>query len=576
MFAGVLGLIAFYGSNVPCWDDWDIVPSATRHQPITLQWLWSQHNEHRVPIPRLLLLGILRLSRIDFRAGMVFNALATAALALALMVTARTVRGRSIFCDAFFPIVLLGWGQAVNFLWCWQVQFFSSMALSGTVLVFAARSAGPPRLWLGMLIGLCVILLPLCGANGVGLTPALALWLGYAALLHWRRGTHEGKRAGLILFGAALIAVMLVAVYFIGYRSVPYHPSTHRPQVVVRTIVQFLTIGFGPGLVGLGFPTRVPQPFWKLIGCAVVALYIVTAAALLRRWWQEPGERSRTAALFLFLAAIGSLAVGLGMGRDGFETRYLTLSVPGICAIYLAWSFIGTGRWRARISLALFVTALVALPGSVWWGWHYARDLRSRLAVFESDMRGGMAPYQLTERHSYLHPHHMIMMDYMPMLREASVGAFAHLSNNPPFTAIDVPLSPVETYDVAWQDGIARKTGKHEALTFALPREVDAAGIRLRYAFSNPSGTEPYVAIYWKGAKETEFGPESFTKYSPTGDRANWRAGTWSRLRDPLPTMEAWVCHPVQTIQIRPALGHGMIKLDELAVLVPSAQALGH
>src|SRR5690606_31545168 len=58
MLAGALWFLGRYGSNVPSWDGWDMVPTLTGHQPVTLDWLWSQHNEHRVPVPRLLLLGL--------------------------------------------------------------------------------------------------------------------------------------------------------------------------------------------------------------------------------------------------------------------------------------------------------------------------------------------------------------------------------------------------------------------------------------------------------------------------------------------------------------------------------------
>ncbi len=571
MFAATLVFVGSYGSNVPCWDDWDLVPTATGQQPVTLEWLWSQHNEHRVPVPRLISLALLRLLPMDFRTGMFFNVLVTAGLALALLLAARKLRGRSIYSDAFFPIALLGWGQAVNFLWCWEVQFYSSMALSGAALVLITKSNSAPKLWLGTLMGVCVLLLPLCGANGLGLTPALAAWLGYAALVCWRTGSSEGRRDAIILSALGVAALGLVALYFVGYSSVPYHPSNHRPRVAARTAVQFLTMAFGPGIVGLSFPDRAPQPFWKFVCGAVAALYVVTAGILLTTWWNQPKDRARTAGLLLFLGAIGSLALGLGMGRDGFETRYVTLSLPGICAIYLAWIVIGPARIRRWVSLALFAAALGALPANMWWGWRYAQDLRSRLSFFEADIRRGMPPYQLTEQHSYLHPHHMLMMDYMPMLREAGVGAFSQLRSDPPFELIPVPLTPVETEDVTWQDGVALAAGKHESLTFALPRDINAAGIRLGYTYTNPKGTEPYVAIHWKSNKEPAFGPESYTKYSPTGDRANWRQGTWSRLHNSVAIMEAWVCQPVQTIRIQPAIGKGMIKINELSILVPTA-----
>ena len=54
MLASALLYVHAFGSNVPSWDDWDMVPTLTHVQPVTAEWLWSQHNEHRVPLPRLL------------------------------------------------------------------------------------------------------------------------------------------------------------------------------------------------------------------------------------------------------------------------------------------------------------------------------------------------------------------------------------------------------------------------------------------------------------------------------------------------------------------------------------------
>ena len=73
MLAAALLLVARFGNNVPSWDEWDMVPTLTGHQPVTAEWLWSQHNEHRVPLPRLVLLAINRLGGPDFRIGQYLN-----------------------------------------------------------------------------------------------------------------------------------------------------------------------------------------------------------------------------------------------------------------------------------------------------------------------------------------------------------------------------------------------------------------------------------------------------------------------------------------------------------------------
>jgi len=46
-------------SLVPFWDEWteiDAIATAPHHQ-LPLSWLWSQHNEHRIVLYRLLLLA---------------------------------------------------------------------------------------------------------------------------------------------------------------------------------------------------------------------------------------------------------------------------------------------------------------------------------------------------------------------------------------------------------------------------------------------------------------------------------------------------------------------------------------
>ena len=70
MVFAVILFISRFGTNLPFHDEFDMVPVMTGHQLISLDWLWSQHREHRLFLPRLVLLGLYRLSNNDFRAGM--------------------------------------------------------------------------------------------------------------------------------------------------------------------------------------------------------------------------------------------------------------------------------------------------------------------------------------------------------------------------------------------------------------------------------------------------------------------------------------------------------------------------
>ena len=498
---------------------------------------------------------------------MFFNAGLCSALSLLLVFTAQRIRGGSSYLDLFYPIALLGLGQAVNFLWAWQVQFYSSMLLAGIILSLLALQPRPSLKTLTA-IGGCLLLLPLCGANGLVLVPAIAMWLAVVAVLAWYRRTGQSKQEASLAGAFALLAGLLAVAYLAGYHRVPFHPSNHKPLVVAKTAAQFLTMGFGPGIVHLGFQDRVPMPGWRIICSAILALYLLTMWMLWRVSRHQAVERIRAAGLLLFLTGTALLGTALGLGRDGFETRYVTFSVPGLCAIYLAWALYGRQRMGGVIQLLMLVTALIVLPANFEWGLRYGSDLHWRIGRFENDIRSGTPPYRLIERYSYLHPHHIILMDYMPMLRDAGIGAFTGLHSDPPMEELEVPLAPAKLHDVSWHNNVARATGTREAMIFRLPKEVNASGIRLRYTYRNPRSTEPYIAIYWKAADEANFGLESYTKYSPTGDRANWKRGTWCRIADPVSTIEAWTCHATQTIQVRPALADGELTIYELVVLI--------
>lgn len=530
MLSGALALVGLYGSNVPSWDGWDMVPTLTGEQPVTLEWLWSQHNEHRVPLPRLLLLALSSVV-IDFRSAMVANVLATGALAAAMIRVAAGLRGRLAATDAFFPLLLLSPGQAANLLWGWQVQFFASMLLAGVALLLLVRCARGREASQrsAVPLGACLVLLALCGANGVALVPALATWVLW---------TFRRRPAAIALAASALA---LTGLYFVGYEAVPFHPKSPGPRATLRTSAQFLTMGFGPAV----------REVWPVSGLVALGLLAAGAASLAHAWRARPEVRDGALGLLCFLGAMGSLALGLGLGRDGFETRYTTLALPVWCCAYLAFSAYAPERVGRAGRWALLLLALAALAPNARFGLDYARDLRGRLGAFERDLEAGVPAHRLIARHGEsLHPHHELTSDYLPMLRRARVGRFGALRESGPLREVSV-----------------QPTGD---LVFELPRPIAVEGMRLRYTRSPPDGAAPYVAVYWKRPGDVDFVWERSWKYSPTGDRANWSRGTWSRLQAPAATTERWMAETISAIRVETTLGPGQFTLEELVLLVPA------
>jgi hypothetical protein len=116
--------VGLYGKNIPLAEDWLVVAPFTGNEPDILNWLWKQNNEHRVPFPKAVMLGLLKLTNGNFKAGMYFSVLLLSGLVMAVLIFLRRLRGgQTKLTDAFFPLLLLHIGHWENMVWSWQVSF---------------------------------------------------------------------------------------------------------------------------------------------------------------------------------------------------------------------------------------------------------------------------------------------------------------------------------------------------------------------------------------------------------------------------------------------------------------------
>src|SRR5262249_47911469 len=223
MLLVVLACIAKYGPDIPRAEDWLPVPPLPGNEPSLIKWLWEQNSEHRLPLPRLAYLGLLKLTGGDFRSGMVFDTLLMAALAGAMILVARRLRGRISYADAFFPIAFLNLGHWDNLIWSWQIQLVLSTLFASVLLLIIVTRGAELALAPAAIAAGCLVALPLCGANGLVLVPALAAWLGHAAFRSWQGGQSE-RTTALVLSASVGIALALTGLYFVGYERATWYP----------------------------------------------------------------------------------------------------------------------------------------------------------------------------------------------------------------------------------------------------------------------------------------------------------------------------------------------------------------
>ena len=411
-----------YSVNIPFLDDWDMVPILTGRRPVTLEWLWSQHNEHRIAIPRLLYLALMKLGGYDFRAGVVFDVVVLSATAAALFIAARSIRGRTLYSDAFFPLALLHWGQTENLVWGFTIPLVLGSALVACLLCVLMKP-GPLSFRAALLLALCALALPLISATGLALVPALAVC---TVLAGWelRRSQPASRSAWISISAAGFLSLGVLFLYFVGYHRPPGHMASPSLGATLKATLQFLSIGFGSH-------TKV---YWPVSGAFVAALTVATALALLWAIARSQEERPRALRAALFLGGMVCLAGGVGWARiaiypEGvFASRYVTLAAPFLCCIYLAWEVVRRPPAARFVQMLLFSVSTVLVLGNDYAGFVEAKGLQELRQPALTDLQNGVPLAVVAQRHCgaiYICGTGFLVRR-MRMLRDEEIGVFAY------------------------------------------------------------------------------------------------------------------------------------------------------
>lgn len=547
-----------FGSDVPSWDDWDMVAVYTGHQPVTWQWLWSQHSEHRIPVPRLVMIAAWKMHP-SFFTGMYLNVAMMALLSAGLLLTIRKIRGRTVLADAFIPLLVMHLGQGVSFVWSWQIEFFVSTLLAGLVLIlasFRAKMTVPAAL----LAGVAFVLLNGSGAHGMAVLPGFGVWM---AGLWWinRKTSPAVAKTSLAM---ALLAVALVGLYMWGWQRVPHHPSAQGVKQIVVTTMKTLTMSAGPA----------SRDAWPISAAIFTLLLAATFLRLLHLLRRRPEEHDRTWGLFCFIGALASLGLAVSTSRSGFEPRYVTLLFPLLAGVYFVWSLDRSGMSRS-IQWIMLILASAALWPNTRSGLEYADVLRTTLRGVEHDISlGKPAHLVIARRGDWLYRSHLLLSDYFPMLRDAGVGAFARLQPETPLRRVDVPVSSLTLDGGATLEGnvLRHDASGRVGLKFPEPRRIE--GLWIRYRFENAKNQQPLITISWRGHGATD----SWKHYaSPTGDRHNWERGSSLHVNQTGYYVLVWIAHIIDELWIDPDSGPGTFTFEELQLILddssPSAES---
>lgn len=488
MLAVGLGYVAAFGTNSPYQDEWHSVAVMTGHEPLTLAWLWSLENEHRIPLPRFLDWALFHVAGRDFRGAMYANVLGLGGLAAALLLAARGLRGRTDWPDALFPLLLLHWGQAYNLLFGHQIFVVAPVCFAGTALVVAARHPGRLSGGAATVAGLCLLLMPLCGGLGLAWVVPLTLWLAASTRRAWRAGS-DGRAAAGVAAACVTGAAALSVAYFVGFdaRYTPQRPSL--PQTL-QVALEFLSTAFG---------VLQSRAWWAAAGWLVAVSFCAGFWAL-KAFVHRPDERVRSAGFLAILAGVALEAAGVAWGRAGFgpgaglAQRYTTMTALAVCAAYLSSLAYAPGRVGGALRLVLFATSLAMLWPNTTNGLVYGEGLRSRFAQCERDVRRGVPPAVIANQYSRapnLLGRAWRKKQYareLVMLREAKVGWYRFLREDP-----------------AWREEPLPPTAPGRVLQYRLPTPTFVYALRFTFRYA-PGPSFAKLHVTWQAVPSKETG----------------------------------------------------------------------
>lgn len=369
--------------DVPLGDEWDIVPPTwtwLRSGSVELGELFSQHNEHRPAVARLLYTALAVLTHWDTRAGMAATQLLLLVSGLACLAFAReSIRRsglRSVVPMTLVFLALFTPAQRENTLW--GLQFMMYLPGFCLLLVLWLAQALPKRPWIVIVSLLLVMLASFTVATGL-LCWFLAPWV-------WARSRHD--RVLWLTAGGATFWL-----YFADYVKPGYHPSAftalQTPHATLDGLLLFLGSSFA-----IGEEARVATAWWSgLVLC--VLLFALTVWLLRSRRERELTDRAKPWVI-LGLYGLGAGLVTL-IGRIGFgapwmlASRYIAFSSWVVIAcVMLAWLWMEQRRaalprgaaprfwWQAcvLVPVAAFIVMYgLALPDT----WRAASAYRIRL-----------------------------------------------------------------------------------------------------------------------------------------------------------------------------------------------------
>jgi len=469
----------------PWLDDFAFLPFVTDKAPLRLDWLWQPHNEHRIPLPKLFCWATLKLDGGSFLLAKYLYVIALSSCAALLLLSLRKARGYLLWTDVAIPLVLLGFHDLFNTLWFFQAPFIIATILLCLLLAIVVRNDAVLSKSSALLAGMCVISLPLCGANGLVVAISLIIWLLLSALYCFlSRPAAIGAAAICIV--SAVTAITVCGFYFVGLN--------HSVAGASLPWLKVCQDGIGLMAFGAGYAAKLN---WRAAGLFAAFVVAGTALMLLFAAWKHRHDSYRAISLLVFIAALAGLSGVVAYGRDvspfaplGYlQDRYAMLFTPLLLACYIAVSLHSRNNpWAQGLRIVLACLLLLGLPYNISKGIQWGRKFDALFDGMYAEVSAGQPVWAIAAKYQGfdgIHPWAGDFESSLLVLKHCKALGMSRLNEAFPGEGYFItPLSPYFTESIrsVWNpaSGKGEVTGMAPGLRFDLKQPLNVAALRMK------------------------------------------------------------------------------------------------
>jgi hypothetical protein len=351
-----------------------------------VKYLFKLHNDHRIPLQKLIHALMLWATGYDFRSLIALNAVAAGIASVASILAAKNFRGYSSWGDLTIPFLIIGFGASWTFIG-FNFQFLSGIVCMSGFLYFTSRFSrtGKQRNLTGAFWVLFVC--AWCGLNGVVLSLVCTVLMGVHLL------SMRGKVAKWTYLAMAAAAASNVAQISL------WHPSAASEQgsLTFHALAMFVWNMSSASLLQDAAAHRLWK--WAFIAVLFVASVVAYFVCRLYRTVSGAAIGSVVVASFALMVAVASGRAASADWNSGYDGHYgyLTVLIPILSWVVL--SFAAPRWWHHILTLAVLVFFGSAAVVNYRWRIEYAKEQIPQFIAVEAEIASSKPARSIVDDH---------------------------------------------------------------------------------------------------------------------------------------------------------------------------------